>query len=293
MNTDKNGVYFGLPRAAYDLIAERVNWSWLKHMKRSPFHFQTAKTEAEKDTDAMRQGRAGHVYTLERERFAKEWIVWDKGDRRGNAWKDFKAEAEANGQEILTATQYENVVAIAESALSNKHARPYLEHGCAEVTLLWTHEEPANGEPGFKLDCKGRIDFAATRSAILDLKTTRDAAPEPFFRQCWNLDYYAQAAYYVDGYAAANGGVLLPFLIVAVENTSPYTSQLYRVPERILDMGRATYRGLLRRVAECRTADAWPGYADGPLELELPSWASRDAEEDLTGLGITVGESVV
>lgn len=291
-----DGVYLGMSRADYDAI-DAVNWSWLKHMKRSALHFATAKTEAEKDTDALRQGRAVHVATLEPDRFvggaAPEWIVWEGGKRNSNAWRDFEADAKSKGLEILTAEQYQDVMGMVTAVHGHKKAKEYLLGGRAEVTIVWTYEEPANGLPGFKIRCKSRLDIAKDRVALADLKSTRDAAREAFARQAWNLDYYAQLAMYQDAWASQNEGVLLPFKAIAVENTSPHVVQVYRVGEHLLSMGRDTYRELLRKVADCRAAGVFEGYGadDEETDLDLPSWARTD-ETDLTGLGLEVGEAV-
>jgi hypothetical protein len=232
----------------------------------------------------MRVGRATHVATLEPERFRSQWAVWDGGARRGKEWEKFERQAHADGLDVLTADQFETVQAISKAALSDEYAARYLRGGSAEVTLLW-----ADSDSG--IPCKARPDFAAKDvGALVDLKSTRDASPEAFARACWNLSYAEQAAFYVDGYEAATG-VRLPYVIVAVENCAPYIVQVYRLPNAVLDIGRATYRGHLERLALCRRTGRWPGYGDGELDLELPRWVARnDNEEDLAGLGLVINQ---
>ena len=292
MHPTENGVYVGVKRPDYERIV-RVNWSTLKHLKRSPAHYRAVTMEkAQEDTDAMRVGRATHVAVLEPEMFLATHAVWDGGRRYGKEWDKFQ-EKHA-GLEILTEDQYQQVKAIADAARSNEYAAPYLRAGLAEVTLLWTHTEPANGVPGFEVECKGRIDFSANAGAIVDLKTTRDASSEGFCRSAWNLDYLAQAAFYTDGYAAAHGGELLPYLIVAIEKDAPYVAVVYRIPEHMIEMGRDTYRGLLKRLHQCRTDNHWPGYAEGIVDLELPRWMrSASDDSDLTGMGLVFPEGAV
>lgn len=289
---NKTGIFLGVPRDGYERI-QRVNWSWLKHMKKSPQHFRAwGQDRAHEDTDAMRLGRATHVAALEAERFRSVYAVWDGGRRAGKEWEKFRTQSEADGLEVLTDEQYQQAQAIANAALTNEYAAKWLRSGSTEVTMLWTHEvADMAGCPGFSIDCKGRMDIAQNIAAIVDLKTTKDASPEAFGRQCWNLAYHEQAAFYVDGYAAVNGGVRVPYVIVAVENHAPYAVQVYRVPDRVVQAGRDTCRALLERLNECRLQNRWPGYAEGPVDLELPRWATaQNDDEDTTGLGLVVNE---
>lgn len=283
MKPIETGVYTAVTRENYDRI-ERVNFSSLKHLKRSPAHYRAAITKRiDEDTDAMRVGRATHVAALEPERFRASHAVWDGGRRYGKEWDKFCATNA--GLEILTEDQYQLVTALASAVRTHEAAAKYLTGGAAEVTMLWDHVEPANGTQGFTIQCKGRIDFAPNGGAIPDLKTTRDASPDAFSRQSWDLDYAARAAFYVDGYAAAHGGEVLPFVMIAVEKEEPYLVQVYTMPDALLEMGRDTYRQLLARLAQCRAENRWPGYADGPLELQLPRWMRAD-NDDVTGLGL-------
>lgn len=278
---NETGIYTGVSREEYERV-QRVNWSTLKHMKRSPAHYRAAvQQRAKEDTDALRIGRAVHLAVLEPERFVASIAVWDGDRRAGKEWEKFK---EKNGHlEILREADYQQVKAIADAVRSDRHAGPYLQNGSAEVTMLWTHVEPANGVPGFEVECKGRIDFGSNAKVIADLKTAIDGSPDGFGAASWRLDYRAQAAFYVDGYAAANGGELLPYVIIAVEKDEPYVCQVYTVPEEQLEMGRDLYRGHLARLARCRQGNNYGGYGNGPMELPLPRWMQKD---DTTGMGL-------
>ena len=89
---------------------------------------------------------------------------------------------------------------------------------------------------------------------------------------------YVQAAMYVDGVEAVTGK-RLPYLVLAVENTAPFVSQVYAVPDALLERGRREYRDWLGALAACREHKVWPGYATGPVELVLPKWAKDPTEE--------------
>ena len=285
----ENGLYPNLSRAEYDAMTSRVNWSRLKHISRSPAHFRHALTAEGKDTPARAFGRLAHLAILEPELFARV-PTWT-GARRGREWEAFRAENE--GRDIATADDRDRAAAIAEAVRAHPTASQYVTGGRAEVTALWTHETPpveGSGLPGFAFDCKARLDYVAEKvGALVDVKTCRDASPDAFGRDVWNLQYHVQAAWYRDGFAAATGRTL-PFVIVAVETEPPHVVQVYRVPDWILDEGRSTYRALLGLLDRCKRERHWPGYATGELELMLPRWAVQPPDEtDLADTGIVFG----
>lgn len=274
-----SGIFPNVPFEDYRRI-DRVNWTWLRHMQRSPAHFKAAPLTPQVDTDAKRLGRGAHVALLEPQRFPYSYTVWGGKQKRGAEWEALKQQHGAGN--ILTQEQHRLCLAMADAAKKDEHASKHLRRGSAEVTLQWTDADTG-------ISCKARLDKGGDVPAIVDVKTCRDASPSGFARACWNLDYAAQAAFYVDGHAAATNGELLPYVLVAIESEAPHVVQVYRVPDYILDIGRDTYRPLLERLVECRRDNVWPGYADGELELELPRWARPSPEEEnVADLGLVV-----
>jgi hypothetical protein len=278
-----NGLDFNLTREQYDGI-RRVNWSSLKLIAKSPAHYRQNQLTPRADTDALKRGRCTHLAVFEPEVFASTCVVWDGGARRGKDWDAFRRKHAAS--EILTEKEHGQCVAIAAAVRADAAAAKYLAGGKSEATVLWTHTAPDVGHlKGYSLDCKSRIDFVATCGALVDLKTTRDASPDGFGRECWRLGYHAQAAFYSDAFAAATGS-RLPYVLVAVEAEAPYAVTVYRVPEVVIEAGREHYRALLDRLWICRSENRWPAYADGELELTLPSWAIDADDEDVSGLDL-------
>jgi hypothetical protein len=134
------------------------------------------------------------------------------------------------------------------------------------------------------VETKCRLDFGQV-GALVDIKSTRTAEPDAFERQCFNLGYPGQAAYYVDSYRAATGK-LLPFFVIAVETDAPHVVQVYEVDKSALDYGRDQYRSYLLQLATCRRENRWPGYAAGPINLGLPRWVERQSDESIEGVGL-------
>lgn len=270
-----DGIYPSLSRERYDAI-ERVNNSTLKAFASSAAHYSHGLVTPYEDTDAKKVGRCTHLATFEPDRFRASIAVWDGGTRRGKDWDSFRHRNE--GKELLTEAEFEKVSDMTKAVRSDVTAQRYLTNGEGEQTILWTVDVN-----GVAVACKGRVDFTSDL-AIVDLKTTKDASPEGFARQAWQMRHHTQAAWYSDGFTRATA-ISLPYYLVAVENTPPHIVQVYRVPDALLELGREEYRAWLERLVACRASKKWPGYHDGELELTLPKWATPyDDEDDLSGL---------
>jgi hypothetical protein len=261
------------PRAAYDAIRDRVNFSTLKEMERSPAHYKWRLEHPDEPTDAMDLGNGTHLAVLEPERFAAEVLRWPKR-RAGKDWDAFEA---ANaGKLILPASDYDDCLAMQKAVRECAQAQPYLTGGHAEVTMLWEREII----PGFPIALKGRFDYLSPLGPV-DLKTCADASREAFGRAVFNMGYLAQSALYLDGYRAITGADDR-FSIVAVEKEPPFVTQVYWLTDEQLAFGRELCTKWLAQVAFCRLEDSWPPYSTEPLPLTLPGWASKLAEQALS-----------
>jgi hypothetical protein len=286
MSAKENGVHF-IEREEYDRLA-RVNWSTLKHIGRSPAHYHAALTAPQKDTDPMKLGRAGHLAVFEPEQFRAKCVVFEGKVRRGTDWDAFLERHPDD--EILTPTMHASAIALGHAVRNDPVARKYVTGGKGELTVVWDYEAPATDKPGFKVQCKSRIDFVAETGAIVDVKSTANASPAAFGRQCWNMEYHAQAAFYRRAYQQATGQ-LLPYFIVAAEKTAPFAVVVYRIPDEILELGEQRIDELLALYNTCRERSRWPGYAEDVLELTLPKWAVPFEDDDVSSLGLTFGGS--
>lgn len=273
-------------RTSYDAI-DRLNWSRLKVLNQSPAHYQYALTHPREDTDSMKRGRAVHAAVFEPMQFARRFVCWSGGRRAGGKWEAFKADHA--DKEILTAEAWEECERIQEAVRGDPVAAPYLSGGKGEQTITWTLEIPALSDfPAQRWECKGRLDFV-TPTAIVDLKTARDASQSGFGRDCLRYGYHAAAAWYADGFARATGKDL-PFVFVVVEAKAPHVVTVQRLPEKYLELGRQHVRGLLNRLDWCTRENSWPGYSDAEIEVTLPAWVLPEDDEDATGLDLEIGE---
>lgn len=268
-----------VPNDEYRAV-DAINVSLLKELRRSPLHFQHAKANP-KESAAMTLGTAAHCATLEPERFAHDFVVWDRrtdsgraAPRTGKAWEAFVAEAGA--RTVLTVEEYGLAVEMAAAVRTDPVAAKYLASGEPEVTLRWD----LDGRP-----CKGRVDWLTHMDGepvIVGLKTARDCRPFMFSSAAARLGYHLQWSWYFDGYRAIKRRT--PRMVeIVVESAPPHAVVAYVIPEDVLDQGRDEYQELLRQLAICERDGRWPGPAETELVLSLPSWV-YGSEDDINDL---------
>jgi len=129
-------------------------------------------------------------------------------------------------------------------------------------------------DPETEVLCKCRPDWLIP-GAIVDVKSTEDASAEAFMRSAYNWQYHLQAAFYMDGMAAAWDEQPEAFMFLAHEKTAPWASAYYFADGEMIEAGRVEYRKALRLYADCLSSDKWPGYAATLQPLGLPRWAKK------------------
>lgn len=261
-----------------------VNISSLKDMAKSALHYQVGLENERKDTAAMFAGRAFHMAILEPDRFLKTYINKPEGfDGRTAFGKQFirdNADKELIDHKLGSALK-----GMRESILLHADAGPDLLRAVAtELPIFWI--DPETGLP-----CKAKIDELRDDGAAIDWKKTANIEPALFFAQAYKLNYHVQAAFYVDG-LIANGIDVPEYKINAVEGEFPFDVAPYRVPEDILNEGRAVYHEWLRKVAEYRKSGLvrWPGVVPVTCDFALPNYArwksavEEDFSDDISGI---------
>ena len=253
-----------------------LNWSLLKHMMKSPLHLDHARKAPYRDTPAMALGRGGHTATLEPDKFALEFAVWEGERRAGKDWEAFRA-ANSN-RTILKVDEYQRCLGIRDAVRSHPAAGPAISHGQAEVSIRWK-------DPVYGVACKARLDFIG--GTILDLKTTADIDPRRFAALAHRYGYVHQLAWYRWGVECATGVTDYPCQIVAVESDEPHDVALYTLNE--LDLGAALeeVQELLTRYVACTELGSWPGRYLGETELSMPAYAWKD-DDAASELGLII-----
>jgi exodeoxyribonuclease VIII len=274
-----------MPFARYlEIPAQSV--SGLKHLRRSPLHFKHARENPRPPTPAMSFGTAAHCAVLEPDRFARDFLVWDRttdsgrsAPRNGKVWDEFLARAQAEGATVITEGEREACMRLQRAVRSDPVAAPYLERGMPEIVMQWDNDGRA---------CKGRADWLTAMSGnacLVGLKTTRDASPRVFAATAARLGYHLQWAWYADGYERLMPDASPATVEIVVEAEAPHAVTVYVIPDDVLEQGRSEYTRLLEQLAECEREDRWPGPTETAVQFALPVWA-YDGDGDDGSMGL-------
>jgi glutaredoxin-related protein len=248
--------------------------------RKSPLHyFNQQETEA---SPAMVFGSAYHTYVLEQDRFHEEYFVLDINQRPdvnmtmaakvNKEWKEALL-AVNSGKTCLESSTMQQIEAMYEALTANPAIRKVLIEQPGEVEL--SHYAELNG-----VKVKVRPD-KLKQKVIIDLKTTEDASPTGFARNCYEFGYHLSAAMYCDVLESIDQNQRR-FMFVAQEKKWPYVAQLYVASEAMLAQGRYEYTIALDRYKEALETGVSKGYdlhapaeMQGIIELDLPVWAYK------------------
>ncbi len=120
------------------------------------------------------------------------------------------------------------------------------------------------------------------KSAIVDLKTTKDASFEAFSRDALKYGYHRQADWYQTAINALTGE-WLPFVFVAVQKDAPYTVNVFELEARFAELGAWQNAAALKRFVRCRESGIWEDEGYGEIiTLPAPAWAGKEKNWELT-----------
>lgn len=274
-----DGFFHRLPFADYRKLPGH-SITTLKNLMRSPLAYQYWLRHR-KDSESMSLGRVAHTAILEPELFEAEYTVWEGAVRRGKEWDAFKA---ANtGKQIITLSDRDKALAMADSVRDHDAAMRYLSKGEAEVSMIWS--DNSTGQL-----CRGRIDWLVedeTQPVLVGLKTGRTSEPGQFGRDAFRLGYHLQWAFYLEGYTTLTGK--RPRVVeIVVESAPPHEVAVFELNEEILVLGYDAFQDLLWKFVACEAADEWPPACRDEVVLEFPRWATSE-DEDLSTIGLEFG----
>lgn len=271
----KHGIYADMKAEDYH-HGPGISASGLKRLlpPYTPAHYRYGKFPT---SDALDFGKVAHRLVLgDGDSFA----VSPFESFRSNEAKAWKAEQEAAGVVVISADDLAKAQAMAAAVRAHSWAGKLFTDGKPEQSLYWTDQETG-------VLCRARYDWMRNvaegrRLLIPDYKTARSANPLTFARSSADFGYYISAAFYVQAAQALGLDPDPAFLLVAQEKTEPYLVTVCEFSEDDLELGRSLVRKGLRIYAQCLEADTWPGYSDGVVTLELPTYHRITTEEYLS-----------
>lgn len=226
-------------------------------------------------TPAMAFGSAAHAYILEgAEAFHARYAVKPDGlslaTREGKQWKE-----SLGGREIISFTDHMRIVAMYGALMNNPAAAKLLRAGgVAEATLVAT-----DPETGLRLLTRPDL-FIARLGLNVNLKTTMTPNPEAWRRTCANLRYdlsdalFRRVARLLQIENASHA-----FLVVG--SKPPHLNYVAALSAEAAHAADQQLDQILRRFAACIDSGKWPGYADGVVEIGLPTWAAAKIQHSI------------
>jgi hypothetical protein len=247
----------------------RVHFSCLKKFTLSALHYRCACEGGVKATRPMNVGSVAHALVLGEKRRGRPLTVYP-GERKGNAWKDFAAQAMVDGKEVVTVKEYEAARPIADAIIHHPLACELLNGAKLEVPMQWETAGVECATDG--VDILGP-DYLA------ELKTTHTAEPERFKRHALAMLWHAQLAWLSEG-SGLNGLIPKRHLIIAAEVTPPFPVTVLELEPELLLHGAKSVTLWLEKLRACEETDLWPAYTQSIVPFPAPEWLSGQEEDD-------------
>lgn len=242
---------------------------------KSPRHYWhkylNPNREPENATPAKVLGSAIHSIVLEPDLFKQHYVPNPGIERRSNAgkaeWAAFCAENAGKG--ILEDAQYQTCLQVRDAVYADPLAGNLLRAPGKAEQSFWALD-PDTGEL-----IKCRYDYLHEGGGVaVDLKSTEDASPAGFGKSVFNYRYFLQPPWYFDVLDILYGETPKTWAFLPIEKDPPYVCGVYYATEDQMRAGRDIARRDFMRIVEMKKANTWPGYTgDGPLPVELPTWA--------------------
>lgn len=274
--------------------ARGLSNSAMKPLVNSPWHYKNRVYKP--STKSMLSGTLLHCAALEPEAVAQRYVILpEDAPRRPTAaqWKAAKPNASSadamawwaefnksvEGRDIVTADQYSLCQDQVKAILAVPELARLFAEGYTESSVFWVDQ--ATG-----IHCKARPDLVFPMSdgrvILVDVKTTVDESPKGFARAVANFGYHRQDAHYRSGFEKATGKTVAAFVFAAVSSAPPVLAVPYTLSDAAYSQGAEDVGELMRLLADCRASDKWPAYGDGYQELDLPRYAQRSTETEVT-----------
>ena len=262
------GIYPNLSNDDYH-ASEGISKTGLSMFKADPASLEWSRhCPTDDEVMAADIGDAIHAALLEPDRYAAEYIIAPKFDRRTTKGKEAAEafDAEADGKTVLTAEEGKKISLIRGSAMAHPTARFLLTApGTVEDSLYWT--DPATGEL-----CKCRMDKRLhDHHIIVDVKSV--ASLDVFQRQLEDFGYWLQDGTYSTGYEQ-HFGEAPGFLFLVVQTSralNRYPVAVYELDQQSKQEGRTEFRRLLDSYHDARVRGEFPGVQT----ISRPYWAKR------------------
>jgi hypothetical protein len=271
------GIYDDLPNDEYHADEAISHSDCVTLLDECPRRWVWNKMHPEPPKLEFDIGTACHAMVLEPNRELL-WVLPPQiTDYRTNAAKEMRDNARIQGMIPLLTHQHEAVVEMARAVNSHPLANLALSDGVAERSYFWKDKTT-----GLMRKC--RPDFVKALNGnytVVNFKTAASAHPREISRAAWNNHWWSSQWYTSEGMRAYDHDVPpLGYFYVVVEKEPPHFVMVYRLPERMIEMGAIWTRKAIDTFAACMSTGEFPGYGESIVEVEAPRWAEVQFDED-------------
>lgn len=216
-----------------------------------------------RDREAFRFGSAFHCLNNEPHLFRETYHVCPFDGRRGQDWD--KERARAGGKIILMQKEFRCLEVMTKKLWLHPEASDLLTGAQFEMTYF-----SRDHETGVLKKCRVDAIKQMARKVVSDLKTTQDASPEQFRRDCFNFLYRISAAYYLEIVSEFYDELINDFYLIPCEKEEPHEVTDYRVDDESIAAAGDDIRNVLRKIAELKqNPKVWRGYPLGPKTITI------------------------
>jgi exodeoxyribonuclease VIII len=231
------------------------------------------KNKRYKASPTLDIGTAIHAACLERDDL-HNLVKRGPETRRGKAWTEAKEEADSIGAVLLTESDYDLAMAVAESVMMT----PRVERMLNDPTCI-KEQSIVNTCPHTGLTIKCRPDALLPERAVLDLKTTQDASPRGFAKSVRGFGYDLQAYFYLMAATELEGLGCQQFAFIAVEKEPPYAVAIHTLSMEYLKWAKNQVMLTLDQIKRAQdSGDFTTGWPEVNV-IGKPAWLLDDASE--------------
>jgi exodeoxyribonuclease VIII len=241
-------------------LAAGISSSAVKSVyKKSVAHWKGEKRNP--DNPAFAIGNAVHANLLEKDR---NLVVKGPKTKNSIAFREMK-EKLTEDQVLLTEVEFNVANCITNGVLDNPLCASILNDpdGLNEASIFV--EDPVS-----KLLLKTRPD-RLLGDTVFDIKTTQDASPSGFLKDCVKYGYFLQGAHYV--YTCQLAGYdVTEFNFIACEKSAPYIAHVHVMGPEIMEWATDKLHKTLAIIAKAEDAMEYDtGWGDYTI-IEKPKW---------------------
>lgn len=237
----------------------------------SPALLQWARDAPQEKSEAIENGTAIHCALLETDEFAQRYVKIPQYNMRTTEGKanaeHFKESMSGSGRIIMTADDYDLIIAMRDSVMAHPVARRLLTvSGKSEQSIFWERD-------GLRLKCRpDRIpDSEHFGHMLIDVKKTGDV--DHLAKSIHEFRYNVQAAFYSDAYEQLTGEYPR-FIFIAVgerRSIGRHPVSVFELPLDWVEDGRSAY------LADLEIAKEMEEFGSS-LDVEVfkrPEWTRR------------------